>query len=1135
MRSTAGRGLAWLSISVLALVLLIPGFALAQRFTGELSGTVMDESGAVLPGANVTLTNEASGDQRRTVTNTDGFFAFAAVPSGTYTVGIELQGFRRTEMKGVSLRGGDSRSLRTIKMPVGGLTEAVSVTAETPIVPLDSGEKSATLVAAQIENIPIVSSSAAELLRILPGLTPVGQGVNNRPGFTGEVIGINGNGEYQGGGSNNQSAIGNFSANGTRTASLDITLDGSPGADPGCNCATSVNPNTEFVQEFKVLQSNFGAEHAKGPNAMSVVTKAGGREFHGSAFGYFRDYHLNSNEWFANKVGRDRVQNKFIYPGGTLSGPLKQDKIFFFVGYEYYRQRLDTGFIKSWVPTAAMRNGDFSNAAQVGSGGFVNTPPSGFPNGIIPANQIDPGGKALLNTLPLPNIDPSTSGGFNYVDDLLVDQPNHQALARLDFNLSDNTKMFVRYNMQRETQPFVIGLWWRNGDRQVPYPSSISAPNRSDSATISLTHVFDPTLTTESIFGMTYIDFPNQIDDRAKVSRSSLGYPYQGVFGQSPDQIPSFDLGGWGSNGPLLFNPGGFDPVLFATKWQFNTAQNLTKVWGTHTAKTGLYFERITNSQPGSGNSNGFMISETWAGGSTGNTFADLLLGRTNSYTEQSKNALHDIAWNRFEVYAQDSWKVKPNVTLSYGARVSNLGPWTDRQGNGLAAFDLARYSATAPASAFPGVVWNAKDSSVPLTAVTTPWFFQPRVGFAWDVKGSGETVLRGGVGMYYTHDAQGPYADLIDIGAGVKSFTRDHTSSFPISSLEGLSSGEISFNGSTIDIKDRKQPKTYSWSLTLNQKLPWSTNIEASYVGNSSQDLMNFGVANYNAVRADGTRALPQYGDLNVFRHSMSQNYHGLQALLSRQRGDFNFTLAYTFSKALGFRGDAQGPAVGSEYILTPYHNFDYGVLSYDRTHVATLAYSWNIPGAKGGGAREAILGGWELAGITSYVSGAPLPIAGGGQGLGTNFNMQGTLADGRDIGSALISGSPNIPAQPVLTCDPLKDIPSGYLFNNTCFAAPSPGSNGNFILPYLKGQAYWNVDMSVFKNFSLGGAKKLQFRVSGYNVLNHPIAFPDPGTNLTLKFDHGKLANANDFGRLPEDNKFGRRIIQLALRFTF
>jgi hypothetical protein len=1118
-------------VVALALWLAFPGVSLAQRFTGELSGTVADETGAVVPAAAVTLINENSKDQRRTVTNADGFFAFAAVPAGTYTVDVDLQGFNKAEIKGVVLRGGDSRSLRTIQLKVAGTTEAVQVTAESPLVPLDSGEKSATLGAEQIENIPIVSSSAAELLRILPGMTPSTQGVTNRPGFTGEVIGINGNGEYQGGGGNNQSAIGNFTANGTRTQSLDITLDGAPGADPGCNCATSVNPNTEFVQEFKVLQSNFGAEHAKGPNAMSVVTKSGGSEFHGSLFTYFRDFHLNSNEWFANKVSRDRVQNKFFYPGGTLSGPLKKDKLFFFVGYEYYRQRLDTGFIKSWVPTQVMRNGDFSNAAAVGSGGFVNTPPSGFPGGIIPGNQIDPGGRVLLNLLPLPNIDPSRSGGFNYVDNLLVDQPNHQALARLDFNLSENTKMFLRYNLQRETQPFVIGLWWRNGDRQVAYPSSISAANRSDSATASLTHVFDPTLTSETIFGVTYIDFPNAIDDRSKVSRQALGYPYQGVFGQSNDQIPSFDLGGWGSNGPILYNPGGFDPVLFATKWQFNAAQNLTKIWGTHTSKAGLYFERITNNQPGNGDSNGFLELNTWAGGSTGNTFADLLLGRTNFYQETTKNPLHNIAWNRWEIYAQDSWKVKPSVTLSLGARFSRLEPWTDREGNGLAAFDLGRYSPSAPSSDFPGVVWNRKDASVPLTGVPTSWFFQPRAGFAWDLKGTGKTVVRGGAGVYYSHDAQQPYDSLIDIGAGARRYSQGDGASFPLLSLERLGGSALVFGGNAIEINDDKQPKTYSWSLTLNQKLPWSSSIELGYVGNSSRDLINFDVANFNAERPDGTRPLPQYGNLNVVRHSMSQNYHGLQALLARQRGNFSFTLAYTFSKNLGFRSGIGGnQAVASEYLFpNNYREVAYGVLSTDRTHVGTFAYSWVLPGPKGG-AKEAILGGWQLAGIASYVSGAPIPVVNN-----SNFDIQGTLADGRDISSTLITGSSQIRVQPLLTCDPRDNVPSGFLFNNACFTAPSPGQNGNYILPYMKAQPYWNIDFSVFKNFSVGGNRKLQLRSTAYNLLNHPIAYPDNGTNLTLRFDHGRLANADQFGRLPEDNKFGRRIVQLALRFTF
>jgi hypothetical protein len=1103
----------------------------------------VDGTGAVLPGADIVLTNDSSGDVRRTVTNSEGFFAFASVPAQSYSLTVSLQGFRSYEVKGVVLRSGDSRAFRQIKLEVSTMAETVTVQGEVALTPLNSGERSATLGHEQIENIPIVSSSAAELVRILPGMTPNTVGLQNRPGFTGEVIGINGNGEYSGGGGNNQSAIGNYSANGTRLGSLDITLDGAPGADPGCNCATSVNPNTEMVQEFKVLSSSFSAEYAKGPNAMQVVTKQGGRQFHGSVFTYFRDYHLNSNDWFANKVSKDRTQNKFVYPGATLSGPIIQDKVFFFAGFEYYKQRLDTGFVKSWVPTTAIRSGDFSNAAAVGSGNFVNTIPNGFPGGTIPPGQQDPGGRVLLNAFPMPNADPAATGGYNYIDNLLVDQPNKQFLTRVDFNISDTTKMFVRYNLQRETQPWVIGLWWRNGERQVPYPSSLSAPNRSDSGTIALTHVFDPTLTSETIFGTTYINFPNQIDDRSKVSRASLGYPYQGVFGESNDQIPSADLGG---GGPMYFNPGGFDPILFAEKWQFNFAENLTKIWGSHAAKFGFYFERITNNQPGNGNSNGSISENISSANSTGNTFADLLLGRVASYNEQTKNVLHNIAWNRFEFYAQDTWKMKPNLTLNFGARVSSIAPWEDREGRGVVAFDQARYDAAAPGTPFPGIVYHALDSSVPLSAVGKNIYVQPRVGFAWDLKGTGETVIRGGAGLYYSHDAQQPYDTGIDFGAGVKSYGTSGSAGTTLAALEGLAGGSVGFGGAGIDINDDKQPKTYSWSLTLDQKLPWAMNLEVGYVGNSSKNLMNFDVANYNAVplgamlndpngNGNDYRPLQGFGDLNVFRHSSYQNYHGLQTLLARQRGSFNFTLAYTFSKALGILGNTGGtggggPVPGSEYVLDSRTSL-YGILSYDRTHVATLSYSWLLPGPKSGGAAEAILGGWQVAGITSYVSGSPLPAASGS----VNFNLQGTLAGGVPITNARITGSPQISAQPVLTCDPSSNVPSGYMFNPSCFSAPSPGDNGSYMMPYMRAQAYFNNDLSVFKNFNMGGDRKLQLRVSAYNVLNHPISYPDNGQNLTLRFVNGERANDPNFGKLPEDNKFGRRIVQLALRFMF
>jgi hypothetical protein len=521
-------------VTVMLAVLACAGPAGAQTLTGQLSGTVTDSSGGVLPGATATLVNDLSNDSRTTVTNESGNFVFAAVPPGTYKVSVELAGFQKSEVTGIILRLGESRNITQIQLGVGGLSEQVAVTAITELAPVSSGEKSATITAEQIQNISIVGRSAAELLKVLPGMAPI-TGSNGAPGFNGEVIGINGNGD-----GGKQSALGNYSANGTGSNALDITIDGAHASDPGCNCATSVNPNPDMIQEFKVLQSNFGAENAKGPVTINVVSKAGGRDFRGTAYTYFRNYKMNSNEWFLNKVGQDKPQNKFTFPGFNIGGPLlipgtdfnrNRDKLFFFFGYEYYKQDLDTGTLRSWVPTEAMRNGDFRDAAYLArlSGGGVKAQPFASTGGVAPGGQIDPNGQILLNLLPLPNIDPGAANGYNYVQNVPMSQNNHQALGRVDVSLSDNTKLFFRYNFQAERQPFPVGLWWRNAN-QVPYPTDVVADNRSHSATTSLTKVFSSTLTSETTFGATYINFPNRLDDPSKVSRSALGYTNPGVY-----------------------------------------------------------------------------------------------------------------------------------------------------------------------------------------------------------------------------------------------------------------------------------------------------------------------------------------------------------------------------------------------------------------------------------------------------------------------------------------------------------------------------------------------------------------------------------------------------------------------------
>src|SRR4030095_8977007 len=533
------------------------------------------------------------------------------------------------------------------------------------VAPVDNGEKSVTLTNKQIQNLSLVGRSAAELIKALPGFTPI-TGLSNKPNFNGEAIGINGNGD-----GGQQSAIGNFSANGTRSDALDIVADGAHVSDPGCNCATPININPEMVEEFKVSTSNFGADVSKGPVVLTAISKGGGKEFHGAGYLYARHFAMNANDWSFNQNKQERPENKYFFPGGNIGGPViipgtsinkNRDKLFFFAGFEFYRQRLDTGLLRSRVPTEAMRNGDFSDTAYMAKlqSSQVNTAPAGnanngltgIVNGRIPANLFDPTGKALINLLPLPNVDPgSNSFGNNYIQAVELDQNMKQTLARVDYNVSEKTKFYARYNLQTELQQFPVGLWWRNAG-QVPYPTPVEAPNRSDSVSASLTQIFTPTLTNEVVFGYSFIDFPNQFKDPKKVSKSALNIPSRGCFKNGLEQIPARTT--WGE-GPTLLNPGGFDPILFATKHLVNVADNVTKVQGTHTLKFGAFYEHVINNQPGNDYSNGLAIFANWGANSSGNALADILLGRLNDYQESTKNVLHNIGFNTFEFYASDS------------------------------------------------------------------------------------------------------------------------------------------------------------------------------------------------------------------------------------------------------------------------------------------------------------------------------------------------------------------------------------------------------------------------------------------------------------------------------------------------
>ena len=266
------RQAGWLGLMVCVLVLSQSPILLGQGATATITGTVMDQSQAVVPGATVLLVDQNSGDTRRTLSNGEGYFTFSAVQARTYKIRVELSGFQGWERVGVEVHPGDKVNIDNVSLVTGAQTETVTITADADqIIPVDSGEKSNLITSKQIQNLSIVGRDATELLKTLPGLVPVGAGVENKASFTGEVIGINGNGA-----GGKQSAIGNYSANGGRTDGIDIISDGTHVSDPGCNCASPVSPNIEMIQEFKVQGAAFSAENAKGPVVISSVTKSGG-------------------------------------------------------------------------------------------------------------------------------------------------------------------------------------------------------------------------------------------------------------------------------------------------------------------------------------------------------------------------------------------------------------------------------------------------------------------------------------------------------------------------------------------------------------------------------------------------------------------------------------------------------------------------------------------------------------------------------------------------------------------------------------------------------------------------------------------------------------------------------------------
>lgn len=1258
---------AWTLAILAALFLTIPN-ATAQTSSATFNGTVLDASSAVVPGANVILKNQASGDERSVTSNGEGFFNFAAVPPGSYTVKVTRQGFATWEARDVSISSGESRTIAGIKLKIGAKDETVIVEGTaTSITPVDSGEKSFTIGQNVMQNVAIVGQNAAEFIKIMPGMAMNG-GALNQSSYAAQD-------ERTGNG-----PVGDFSANGQREGALDITADGAHIIDPGCNCGQAENTNAEMTSEVTVMTSNFGADAAKGPVTINTVGKSGGQQFHGEAYVFDRYYSLNANDWLNSNAGVNsagqqiapRPQTKYLYPGFQLSGPViipktdfnhNRDKLFFFFGTELYRQNVDNGIYHAVVPTDSMRSGDFTQAdsnqgyvSKLLGSSITNVPTGqGFTctlygpdnsdgskgpclQSMVNAGAIDPNGQALVNIYPHANADPGANGGYNYINSQTRFSNMNQYRGRIDYSISNSTKLYVQYNHQNDNaEESLDTLWTGNAqswdDPTTPYPSPIVESSQSEVVTANMTKVFSPTLTNEVVFNWVYLNLPNKFQDPSKVERGTLGINYTMLFNHpNEDKLIYPELTGWGDGISNQLNAG-FElggGIVFAKKELPSVADNISKVWKTHTAKFGFYWERTWNSQPGNADVNGTAIFSNWGSNSSGNAYSDMLIGQTTQYNEQNFNVTPAFRYISTEFYATDSWKATRKLTLDYGLRFSHLGPWVDSTGYGFAAWYPDLYAkgvgGTVGGTTFPGIEWHAQQSSTSLAGSGSRLlFYNPRVGFAFDVLGTGNTVLRGGYGIYHFHDEQNVQNGAYSIVRG--SFSSPTLNSPTFKSLAANADLSIPNAVTALVPNDDKEPQTQDWSFTVAQRMPWKSLLEVAYVGNKSSYLSNYNnnfdqinYVNYNTLfnstfpatgpalpgetgndqgvvtpggwlancdptvavndsklaptncESPGTkdfvdpttaktytvtysntyssnqqqdvRPLAKYAGLKLIDHKMYSNYNAMQVTWNKQSGRFIYMLNYTFSKALGIRGE-NGAAVGDPVNLRN----SYGTLPNNRPNIFNAAYVYEFPGIHGSNMlARGVANGWQISGITQFQTGADLQAAVTSNFGYTAYIPAGTTFMGKTTAlpiqaSAMnVFGTPDITVMPKLICNPKHGLVKNQYVNGACFSPfVTPGENGTFIFPSLTGPGFFNSDLSVFKNFVFGNSenRKLQFRFSGYNFLNHPIrtfnTSGDPG--LSLQFDqNGALkspAPGVEFGYA--NYKTGHRIIQGEAKFTW
>jgi hypothetical protein len=1078
----------------------------AQISTGTISGVVQDPTGAVVAGAMVTVRNVDTGDTRTLTSDAGGRYFAPVLPVGNYEVTAQQSGFQTEVRSGINLTVGREEVIN-LSLKVGQLSDKVTITAEAPLVESTTSAMSSLVDERTIRDLPLNGRSYDQLALFQPGVVTMGAGQASAAFDFGEGT--------------------RFSVTGSRGYANSFVLDGTDVNDhangtPGG--AAGTNLGVDGILEFKINTLVSPAEYGRSSGGViSAVTRSGTNSLHGSAFGFLRNSAFDSLGYFdeKNHGGTDAVapyrRGQF---GGSLGGPIKKDKTFYFGTYEGLR--LGSGTNQSAeVPTANTLNGILPASILKGTPSAVYC----VPNASTCTVPVSPAVKPYLDLFQAPNqpgnLDLGDGTGIWVASPLQVTDENY-FMTRVDHEINEKTRIFVRYSFDKDSNvlPNVNGSAVANELDQA----------RRQYSTIQANSILRPTLINSLRVGYnrTYQNFDDVLADPRAQKLSFIPGRTLGTI--------SFGTQGL-STGPLNFLGVDNGAPRIYTYNLFQGGDDLTYIRGKHAIKMGVDVKRIQDNELASGNGRGDY------------TFLDIpgFLANTpirfDAPPPSAADAYRGLRETLFGVYVQDDIKMTQRFTLNLGLRYEALTNPSEVNGKMSALLNI---SDPAPKVLTDSYFSIAKKD------------FQPRAGFAWQLNGSGTTVVRAGFGLFHDHIL--PYAFATGV-SGMPPFFRtlsdlavpqaNYYPAFPFD--PNLASGPPppgQFNAYPASIKE---PGKIQYNLTLQQQVLKNTVLEVAYIGSESHHLQRTGEFNRPIpTYVNGQPTFPTskptlqpgctvatwnancaYGSITATRWDVNADYNALQVTLKHKTASgLQYQAFYTFSKSI----DDKSTIAGGESRQEPNTGLDFtnpardrGLSAFDARHNFVLTATYPFPFKFQQKVVGAILGGWTANGITTFRTGEPFTAR-----VNSNTSLDGDRWN-PDRPNLNPGFSPNPTSGVSAGCGKIaKGTPLGTpnLWYDPCaFSRPAPGTYGNLGRNTLTGPGYDEIDASIAKTFKPSERVNVQFRGEFFNLLNH-ANFYEPGFNVFT----GGGAYSGGAGHITKlISSPGGRLVQLGLKVLF